>query len=157
MHSKHLGSSLQLQHLTAEPPAPRASCGSVTASLPAALGEGQATSEATELGSPGPPAYGRHPSRPPAHTHTPQPVEGPATLSVRMQSTKTTFTFSPDSALIPITTEDLCGGVPCSLQGATTFQGKFLYSCCAASEGTAAHSTGLLLRNGRKLKCRKLK
>lgn len=93
----------------------------------------------------------------PAHTHTPQPVEGPATLSVRMQSTKTTFTFSPDSALIPIITEDLCGGVPCSLQGATTFQGKFLYSCCAASEGTAAHSTGLLLRNGRKLKCRKLK
>ena len=60
-------------------------------------------------------------------------------------------TFPPDSALIPIITEDLSGGVPCSLQGATS-QGKFLYSCCAASEGTAAHSIGLLLRNGGQLK-----
>lgn len=96
-----------------------------------------------------------------AETHTcthPHSVVGPGPLSVSVQSTKTASTSPPGCARVPVITGDLCGGVPCSLQGATASQGQFLYSCCAAPEGTAARSTGLLLRtagNSRKGHARK--
>lgn len=89
-------------------------------------------------------------------TH-PHPAAGPGPLSVSVQSTKTASPSPPGSARIPVITGNLCGGVPCSLQGATS-QEQFLYSCCAAPEGTATHSTGLLLRmagNSRKGHARK--